>query len=81
MPPPTMVVGNASCKLLVGALFDSGIQVQCVRGEHIWVGPAGGWGGGGFQPGVYVPLEALFLYCKQERHGGRYRTCIRQNKK
>ena len=51
-----MVLGNVFCKLLVGAVFDLGIDVQCVRGEHIWVGLWGGGGGGmglgGYQLGV-----------------------------
>ena len=47
------------------ALIDSGIEVQCVSGEHVWVGGhglrgGGGGGCGGYQPGVYVPLKALF---------------------
>ena len=34
--------------------------------EHVWIGGGGrvrGWGGdwGSYQPGVYVPLKALFL--------------------
>ena len=32
----------------MGAVFDLGIDVQCVRGEHIWVGLGGGGGGGGY---------------------------------
>ena len=49
----------------MGALFDWGIDVQCVKGEHIWVG-RGGWawgctGLGAYQPRVCVPLKALFL--------------------
>ena len=50
--------------IVEGALIDSGIEVQCVWGEHVWVrghGLRGGGGGGGYQPGVYVPLKALFL--------------------
>ena len=46
--------------IVEGALIDSGIEVQCVRGEHVWVGGFG-VGVGGYQPGVYVPLKALFL--------------------
>ena len=59
-------------KIDKGALFISGIEVQCVSvSEHVWVGGGGlrggvgvgggMWGGGGCQPGVYVPLKALFL--------------------
>ena len=45
-----------------GALFISGIEVQCVIvSEHVWVGGGGLRGGEGYQPGVYVPLKALFL--------------------
>ena len=32
--------------------------------EHVWIGGAGlrgGGVGGSYQPGVYVPLKALFL--------------------
>ena len=48
--------------IVEGVLIDSGIEVQCVRGEHVWVGGHGLRGGvGGYQPGVYVPLKALFL--------------------
>ena len=50
--------------IVEGALIDSGIEVQCVRGEHVWLGAMGfgvGVGVGGYQPGVYVPLNALFL--------------------
>ena len=46
--------------IVEGALIDSRIEVQCVRGEHVWVG-GHGLRGGGYQPGVYVPLKALFL--------------------
>ena len=27
--------------IVEGALIDSGIDVQCVRGEHVWVGAHG----------------------------------------
>ena len=40
------------------------MQVCCVSAsEHVWVRAVGlsGEGGGGYQPGVYVPLKALFL--------------------
>ena len=50
-----------------GALFISGIEVQCVSvSEHVWVGGSGlrGGVGWGYQPGVYVPLKALFLVLK-----------------
>ena len=46
--------------IVEGALIDSGIEVQCVRGEHVWVGGhglRGGGGGTGYEPG---PLNALF---------------------
>ena len=35
-----------------------------------WAVPVGGRGGGigGYQPGVYVPLKALFLVSKPSRH-------------
>ena len=57
--------------IVYGALIDSGIEVQCVRGEHVWVGShglRGGGGGGGYQPGVYVPLKALFLVNLSQGH-------------
>ena len=36
--------------IVEGALIDSGIEVQCVRGEHVWVGGHGLRGGGGGLP-------------------------------
>ena len=45
-----------------GALFISGIEVQCVSvSEHVWLGGSGLGVGWGYQPGVYVPLKTLFL--------------------
>ena len=50
------------------------MQVHCISvSEHVWVvggGGGGGWGAGGgvggcYQPGVYVPLKALFLVVKK----------------
>ena len=52
--------------LVEGSLFDPGIEVQCVRGEYIRVEGCG-LSGEGHQPGVCVPLKALFLvYSEQE---------------
>ena len=45
------------------------MQEHCISvSEHVWVVGRGGGGGGGggrgcYQPGVYVPLKALFLVC------------------
>ena len=58
-----MLFANSNFKdlLVEGALFNSGIEIQCVS-EHVWVGHGGLRGrGGSYQPGVYVPLKALFL--------------------
>ena len=64
-----MLFANSNFKdlLVEGALFNSGIEIQCVN-EHVWVGRGGlrgrdGLRGrvGSYQPGVYVPLKALFL--------------------
>ena len=58
-----MLFANSNVKdlLVEGALFNSGIEIQCVS-EHVWVGQGGlRVGVGSYQPGVYVPLKALFL--------------------
>ena len=36
--------------IVEGALIDSGIEVQCVRGEHVWVRGHGLRDGGGGLP-------------------------------
>ena len=72
-----MVLDSAFCKyklLVEVALFYLGMQVHCISvSEHVWVmgQEGGGRGGGGvrgvggcYQPGVYVPLKALFLVFK-----------------
>ena len=58
----------------MGALFDSGIEVQCVSGEHIgagrrWLGRGCSWGD--YQPGVCMPLKALFLVVSKIQKGNR----------
>ena len=57
-----MVVGNTFCKLFVGALFDSVIEFQCVRGEHMRVRRGGGWWGGGLPAGVIRASHGTFSY-------------------
>ena len=46
------------------------MQVHCISvSEHVWVvGRGGGGGGGCYQPGVYVPLKALFLVLNLINH-------------
>ena len=65
--------------LVEGALSYLEIEVQCVSfSSNVWVGGGGGGGGGlgsvcgglggggeSYQPGVYVPLKALFLVNKR----------------
>ena len=48
-------------KDIEGALFHSGIEVQCVRGKHVQGEVKGRFREGRYQPGEYVPLTALFL--------------------
>ena len=49
----------------MSALFDSRIEIQCVRGVSISGYEGGGLGGGGgwgaTSRGLYEPLKALFL--------------------
>ena len=55
------------------------MQVHCISvSEHVWVvgregggvGARGGGVGGCYQPGVYVPLKALFLFFLFQRTVG-----------
>ena len=49
---------NFEMYLLRVLLFNSGIEVQCVSvSKHV----GSGVGVGSYQPGVYMPLKALFL--------------------
>ena len=66
-----MVLDSAFCKYkfirctCLGPSLLSRIEVQCVTvSVHVWVGGdglRGGGVGGSYQPGVSVPLKALFL--------------------
>ena len=66
-----MVLDSAFCKYkfirctCLGRSLSSRIEVQCVTvSVHVWVGGdglRGGGVGGSYQPGVSVPLKALFL--------------------
>ena len=52
---------NAYFRDIECVLFDSGIEVESVRDEHVQGSEVVGLGVGVYQPGVCVPLKALFL--------------------